>query len=235
MINLNNTTFAQNGCGDGSGLYAISSTLHLTNTILVNHTIGVIIDENSLVDMESTLWGSGVWANQLDWSGIGTIITGTHNYREEPGFLDPGVYNYHITSESAAIDRGVSNGLDADVHFQPRPNPQSGQFDLGADEYWESIPLETVSLSGPSTVTPTTVITLTATSSPENATPNILYYWLPAPVEGQWTESALYAWKRSGTETVTLMAINAASTISETMTIIVEPVYTTIYLPSIGR
>ena len=52
MLDLENNTFAQNYGGDGIGLYAISSTLHMTNTILVSHTIGVVVDENSLANME---------------------------------------------------------------------------------------------------------------------------------------------------------------------------------------
>ncbi len=232
---MENNTFAQNYGGDGSGLYAISSTLHLTNTILVSHTVGVIVDENSLVDMESTLWGSGVWANQLDWAGDGTVITGTHNFWDEPGFLDPTGLDYHITDTSAAIDRGVNDGLDADIDFQPRPNPASQLIDLGADEYWIAIPIESVSVTAQPTVTRTTPITLTATISPDAATPNILYYWRPPPVGGQWTENALYAWERSGVEKVTVMAINAASAVSETITITVEPVYSLVYLPVIGR
>jgi len=125
--------------------------------------------------------------------------------------------------------------MDADIDFQPRPNPASQLVDLGADEYWIDVPIETVRITGQPKVNRQAPITLTATISPESATPNILYYWRPPPVEGQWTESAVYAWERSRTEKVTLMAINAASTVSETVTIIVEPVYSWVYLPVIGR
>jgi hypothetical protein len=143
--------------------------------------------------------------------------------------------DYHITSASAAIDRGANTGVEADIDFQPRPNPASTGIDLGADEFWIAAPIETVNFTAPPTITRTTPLTLTATISPDTATPNILYYWRPPPVEGQWTESVRYAWQRSGLETVTLMAINAASAVSETITITVEPVYTLVYLPVIGR
>jgi hypothetical protein len=235
MLDLESNTIAQNYGGDGSGLHAISSTLHLTNTILVSHTVGVMVEEDALVEMNYTLWGSGVWANQLDWAGAGTIITGTHNYWEEPGFLDPSGLDYHIISASAAIDRGVNNGLNGDIDFQPRPNPASQLVDLGADEYWIATPIETVSITSQLTITRTAPISLTATIFPDTATPNILYYWRPPPVAGQWTESALYAWQMSGVEKVTVMAINAASAISDTITITVEPVYSLVYLPVIRR
>ena len=216
-------------------MHAISSTLSLTNTILVSHTIGVVVDENSLLDMESTLWGGGIWANQLDWTGGGTIITGTQNYWDSPGFVDPAGQDYHILATSPAIDRGVNNVSDMDVDFQPRPNPASLLIDLGADEFWTATPIETVSVSGQPTVTRLVPITLTATISPTSATPNILYYWRPPPEAGQWTESAVYVWRRSGTETVALMAINAASVVSDTITITVEQVYSQVYLPVIDR
>jgi hypothetical protein len=235
MFSLENNTFAQNYSGDGSGLHVISSTLTLTNTILVSHTAGLVVDDYSLVGMESTLWGSGIWANITDWTGGGTIITGTKNYWEDPGFLDPAGLDYHIAATSAAVDLGVDCGMDADIDFQPRPNPASPLVDLGADEYWIAVPIETVSVTAQPTVTRQMPITLTATISPDSATPNILYYWRPPPVEGQWTGSAVFAWERSGTEEVTLMAINAASTVSETITIVVEPVYSWVYLPVIGR
>jgi hypothetical protein len=53
----------------------------VTNTILVSHTVGIRVTAGNTATLEATLWGSGPWANDTDWGGAGTVITGTlaHN------------------------------------------------------------------------------------------------------------------------------------------------------------
>jgi len=48
----------------------------MTNTILVSHEIGILVDSGCTATLEATLWGSGPWANGTDWSSSGTILTG---------------------------------------------------------------------------------------------------------------------------------------------------------------
>ncbi len=124
---LLHTTIARN-TGD-SGVYVVDSgggtysTVALTNTILVSHTLGITVAAGNAASLESTLW----YGNTEDWDGAGTIDTGTHNYRDDPRFdLD----GYHLLTDSAAISKGVSVGVTSDIDNQRRDaNP-----DLGADE-----------------------------------------------------------------------------------------------------
>jgi hypothetical protein len=105
-----------------------TSTVALTNTIFAGHTSGVIVDSANVVSLEGTLWHG----NLSNWSGDGTIVTGTVNIFADPAFLDAGTGDYHIQPTSAAIDAGVASGILQDIDGDPRP--QGGVYDIGADE-----------------------------------------------------------------------------------------------------
>jgi hypothetical protein len=136
---LTHNTIARNSGGDGSGIYIWKgygpTRVALTNTILVSHTVGIATTADSTAILEATLWGSGSWANETDWGGAGTVITGTstHNYWGDPDFVDPDSGDYHIGPGSAAIDRGVDAGVNVDMDGETRPAGKG--YDLGADEF----------------------------------------------------------------------------------------------------
>jgi hypothetical protein len=131
-LQMLHTTIARNGGGDGSGAYIAGtlSNVTMTNTILVSHSVGITVAAGNTATLECTLWGTGAWANDTDWGGAGTIITGTCNYWGDPAFLDPDAGDYHIGSGSAAIDVGVDAGVDHDIDGDSR----DAMPDLGADK-----------------------------------------------------------------------------------------------------
>jgi parallel beta-helix repeat protein len=131
---LRHMTFARNDGGDGSGVFATTSGLDassvaLTNTILVSHTVGVTVTMGNTATLNTTLWQGNT---EADWGGAGVVIPSNDKYGD-PLFLDPGSGNYHIDSESVAVDLGEFAGVMTDIDNEPRfgQNP-----DLGADEYW---------------------------------------------------------------------------------------------------
>jgi len=134
---LLHSTIARNSGGDGSGVHVTrdccgySSTIALTNTILVSHTVGITVAAGNTATLEATLWGSGAWANSTNWGGSGRILTGTGNIRDDPAFVNPDGGDYHIGSDSAAIDAGVHAGVTNDIDRDPRLNLP----DIGADEF----------------------------------------------------------------------------------------------------
>jgi uncharacterized repeat protein (TIGR01451 family) len=132
---LLHNTLARNGGGDGSGVYVISqwwiSNVALTNTILVSHTVGITVAAGSTATLEGTLWGSGDWANDTDWGGDGTIVTGAVNAWGDPAFVDPDAGDYHISPGSAAVNAGVDAGVPDDIDGDLRSD---GYPDIGADE-----------------------------------------------------------------------------------------------------
>jgi parallel beta-helix repeat protein len=132
-LRLLHTTLARNGGGNGSGLYITEdhgpSTVVLTNTILVSHSVGITVTAGNTATLESTLWYSNTTA---DWGGEGTVITGAYNYWDDPLFDADG---YHLTSDSAAIDKGVDSHVATDMDGDPR----IGIPDIGADECVEHV------------------------------------------------------------------------------------------------
>jgi fibronectin-binding autotransporter adhesin len=128
---LLHTTIARNSGGDGSGVYVTNedsnySTVALTNTILVSHSVGITVTVDNTATLDSTLWHG----NTADEGGAGTIVTGTHNYWGDPLFDADG---YHLMDGSMAIDKGVDAGVTTDIDGDPRP--QGSAPDLGADEW----------------------------------------------------------------------------------------------------
>jgi len=131
-IRLLHTTLSRNSGGSGQGLYVVGgSIVTATNTILVSHTVGIYVSNDSTATLEATLWGDEAWANGDDWTGSGAIITGTPNLWQPPLFLDPAQGDYHLQSGSPAVNAGVDAGVTTDIDGEPR----MGLPDLGADEY----------------------------------------------------------------------------------------------------
>lgn len=129
---LLHNTIASNTGGDGRGIYLSSGTVTMTNTINVGNTVGIFAEAGSTATLDSTLWGSGTWANGTDWAGDGMVDT-SKNIWGNPDFVDTVSGDYHIGPDSDAIDQGVDAGVKNDVDFHPRPYQEP---DLGADEYW---------------------------------------------------------------------------------------------------
>jgi len=134
-IRLLHSTIARNGGGDGSGVYitGTASSVAMTNTILVSHTVGITVAAGNTATLTATLWGTGAWANLADWGGKGAMFTGTINLWGAPDFVDPGAGDYHIGPDSAARDAGVPAGVTSDMDGDPRPIGTG--YDVGADEF----------------------------------------------------------------------------------------------------
>jgi uncharacterized repeat protein (TIGR01451 family) len=129
---LHNTIVRNTGWqGDGIHVSGVNASVAMTNTILVSHTVGLLVTDGGAARLEATLWGSHGWANETDWEGAG--ITTTHNNWGFPDFIDPAAQNFRIGSDSAARDAGVDTGVDRDLDGQFRP--MGWGYDLGADEY----------------------------------------------------------------------------------------------------
>jgi uncharacterized repeat protein (TIGR01451 family) len=199
---LLHTTLARNTGGDGSGIYVRNSNLALTNSILVSHSVGINVDADSNASLEATLWGAGDWANQTDWSGAGTITTGTLNLWENPAFLNPDAGDYHLAATSAAIDNGLDAGVELDIDGESRPFELG--YDIGADEFHPRAALELSKRATPAMAQPGELLTytlrlantgnisLSATITdtlPEHVTPGGAVTWTPATLlpGGRWT------------------------------------------------
>jgi thermitase len=202
---LLHTTIVRNS-GDG-GVCVTSdeddySSVALTNTILVSHTVGITASAGNTVTLEATLWGKDTWANMIDWGGAGTVITGTlaHNYRGDPAFVAPETGDYHISPDSAALDAGVNAGVTADLDGDLRP--VGAGYDVGADEFPAA--LSVTQQANPNPVQAGTQLTYTIRVTntgdldlhatiidtlPDHVMPAVVHTWTPtlAASGGIWT------------------------------------------------
>ena len=231
-IDFWHTTLARNQGGDGSGIYALGVTLALTNTVLVSQTIGVKALPGSIVMMDTTLWGQGIWSNDLDYGG-GGLVFDNHPVYGLPDFVAPDLGDYHIGPASTARDQGIDSRISADLDDQPRPDTLGGFPDIGADEYWDLIPLTDMAIDGPATGHALTRLTFSAVITPANATPNVYFFWTPLPANGQGTGMATYTWLEPGTETITVTAQNAGSSVVAGKTIEIGLAPFRIFIPNI--
>jgi parallel beta-helix repeat protein len=133
---LLHTTIARNAGGDGSGVcvtdrFSPVSAVAMTNTVLVSHTVGITVTAADTATLNGVLW----YSNTINYGGDG-YITVTNEYTGDPAFADDG---YHLTSSSAAIDRGVYSGVKTDIDTDPRPLDGDldgvALSDIGADEF----------------------------------------------------------------------------------------------------
>jgi uncharacterized repeat protein (TIGR01451 family) len=103
------------------------------------------------------------------------------------------------------------------------------------------ISLTSVTINGPTTGSVNTIYVFTATVSPPTATLPITYTWSPAPLAGQGAAVVTYTWSSTGPQTITVKAVNAGNTVSDTHVITIAapvervtidgPVEGTIYTP----
>jgi hypothetical protein len=231
---LFHTTLARNTGGDGSGILFIYSNAALTNTILVSQTVGITVTSGSRINLQDVLLGSGAWANLLDFDGSG-LISATHILTGDPAFMAPESGDYHIGLGSAALDQGISTSLSTDFDNQPRPNPDTGLPDLGADEYWDFGPISSVTLSGPLSGNIYTPLPISASINPAAATPNVIYIWTPPPFTGQFTPHATFSWPEAGVYTVNVLAMNMDSQVQASQVVTIQAGEIMIYLPVVVR
>jgi parallel beta-helix repeat protein len=124
---LLHTTITRNSGGDGSGVHITGtlSTVAMTNTILVSHTLGITVEAGNTATLNGVLW----YDNGTNYDGPGTIVV-SNEHTGDPAFADDG---YHLTAASAAIDKGVNAGVFDDIDSHHRPCGLGP--DLGVDEF----------------------------------------------------------------------------------------------------
>ena len=131
---LLHTTIAHNSGGDGSGVYITDSTVGystvaLTNTILVSHSVGISVTGGNTATVNGILWDN-ITPITVSLSTTATVLV-QNEHTGTPAFVSADTGDYHLGALSDAINRGVRAGVAVDIDGQPR----LAVPDLGADEY----------------------------------------------------------------------------------------------------
>lgn len=117
-------TVAQNESGHGF-LIDTNAVVTLTNTLLLSHTVGITVTEDSTVTLYSTLFYDHP---DGDTGGDGTIFN-ISPINQNPHLTA----DYHLSCGSAAVDVGMDVGVLSDIDGDVRP--QDDGYDIGADEF----------------------------------------------------------------------------------------------------
>jgi parallel beta-helix repeat protein len=112
-----------------------SSTLIANNTIYGNHNDACIFGGGSGEARNN------ICANNAGGNGIGMSGTLTTNLTTDPGFVNPGAGDFHLTAgASTAIDKGTSLSSVFTNDFGGTARPQGTQWDIGAYEFVSAAP-----------------------------------------------------------------------------------------------
>ncbi|MGD2105335.1 MAG: right-handed parallel beta-helix repeat-containing protein, partial [Anaerolineae bacterium] len=123
---MRHATIARNG----DGVHIVDGGAAVfTNTIVAGNGVGVRVVGGGSVTMAHTLWD----ANGQDVVGV---VAETNRVEGSAGFDADG---YHLTSGSAALERGGVTGVLDDIDGEARPQPPGTSPDLGADECTSSL------------------------------------------------------------------------------------------------
>ncbi|MCJ7668662.1 MAG: right-handed parallel beta-helix repeat-containing protein [Anaerolineae bacterium] len=125
---LINNTIAQNKGGSGEGVYASgTTTLTLTNNIVVSHTYGIYVSGSATVTADYTLF-----FGNTSGATYGTIVN-NNPVSGNPLFVGPSAWDYHIQVASPAVNKGTFTGAPA-TDFEGDARPYDCFIDIGADE-----------------------------------------------------------------------------------------------------
>ena len=115
--------------------------VNVTNTIITHYAYGISGGNGAASEDYNLFFG-----NLNNWSG--PVVTGTHSLEADPLFVDPLGGDYHLQTQSPAIDTGINVGVDFDIDGQPRPILAG--YDIGFDEMGSLIQKQ-IDLAAPGT------------------------------------------------------------------------------------
>jgi parallel beta-helix repeat protein len=124
-VDVIHTTIAATNLNPKPAISILSGPVHLTDTIIASHTIGIDNSGGSVTEDYNLFFG-----NITNTVGV---TSGGHSLVGDPRFVDLLHDNYHLLSNSPAIDHGIDAGVYTDLDGHPRPFGPG--FDIGAYEF----------------------------------------------------------------------------------------------------
>ena len=168
---LQNNFFYQNrATDDGGGIFALGTVNIWNNTIAANDATtnggGIFVGDGATVQISNTIvvsnTGGGVRGirkdgatgtisgdyNNIFGNGVPSDPTFTSTIAAPPDFINFSTFNLRLKSTSPNVNAGdpdTSGAINQDIDGQVRPNPDGNRADIGADEYYSSVPAFTLS------------------------------------------------------------------------------------------
>jgi hypothetical protein len=125
---IEHTTIASSTVGSGAAINIVTGTVGITDTIVASTSIGISNTGGTLFENYNLFFDT-----PISKTGSFSAGSGANDVTGDPKFVDPASGNYHLQSDSAAIDAGVDVSVTTDIDGQARPFNE--KFDIGYDEY----------------------------------------------------------------------------------------------------
>jgi parallel beta-helix repeat protein len=127
----NNIVYANGKAGIQIGFGGASNTKVYNNTIYKNEGEGIQIRSTA----SGTLVKNNiVYSNSVTIKNEGVTTTLSNNLTTDPRFVNAAGSDFHLTSGSAAVDKGILLSEIPD-DYERTPRPAGASYDIGADEY----------------------------------------------------------------------------------------------------
>jgi hypothetical protein len=217
------------------------ATVLMQNMIYADYPLGItrMFTTAELIISTSIFTDVALPLSEVDFvRGQDTIIspgtlTGTHLVEKAPRLAPD---SYHLLPDSPAIDAGAPGAPSTDIDGEFRP--QRGAPDIGADEFYDTVPLSDMSVNCPPASAGVSL--LAAQSSPANASRPVTYT-ISTPGEPPrsftgWTSDTFgVPWVSPGAKTVTVTASNGLGSVTRDCTIAVSAAARVFWMPEVGR
>ncbi len=126
-VEVIHNTIASPTVGSGAGMYVLTGTVRVTNTIIASYTTGISITGGAASEDYNLFYGA---TDDV----AGAVASGGHSLSgDDPAFVNPAGDDYRISDASAAQSAGVNAGVTVDIEGNPRPRWRG--YDIGAYEY----------------------------------------------------------------------------------------------------
>jgi PKD repeat protein len=191
------TTLAAPNLNSQPAIEVSAGSVHITNTILASHTVGLRQTGGSVSQDYNLFFGN----TTNRW---GTISNGTHGQTGDPVFKQPAAGDFHLGIGSAAIDAGAAVSVSIDLDGRARP--LGAGSDIGAAEADVPIAGLSAATNSPIVFGHPTVLTASVTAGT-----NIGFKWKLGNGQAANGRVITHVYTAVGVYTATVTAVNSAN------------------------